>query len=590
MRRFRLEYLSLLFGLCACTVAQGQWATESFQLKAGWTAVYLHVDASHATISQLVAADPNNPIEEIWLWVPATSSQQFFNDPQQPTATSAQWLRWDRYWGASSPLQRLVGNAAYLVRVRADVPSYTWTLKGKPVPPHLSWTSTGLNFIGFSTPRTNPPTWGSFLGPDRALHANAEIYHYPGGPFSEYNPARVLALRTTPLRRGQAYWVRAEEENRYFGPFSFSLQSAGGIHFYDRVGQYRVRLRNATDQALTVTGTLRASDTSPSGEAFGIPPLLLRGELDMAHLTYGFSRFAAGPQSWTLAPKDQPGAEIEITLGLDRSVMTGPAGTQYAGIFRLSDSLGHSHFDFPVSAQVASDEGLWIGNALVTQVQHYLVKYEAKHAGGLAQAEEGSYIVSEIDESLGAVARPFPLRLIVHNSGSGATLLQRVYIGHQTPDHLVVTRSESTLQPTLLPGARRISVAHLPWSENNTAWAFNSKLGQGADISVTVPLHYDDHGSNPFVHTYHPDHDNRNATYSQTLPQGAESYGVTRDIRLHVTPLTGDFNAVTGSSTTLSGLYEETITLRGRGLAARQFLVRGAFALNRVSDIGHLTD
>ncbi len=572
--------------------AAAQWTTETFELKSGWTAFYLHIDPSHATINTLLAADPNSPIDEIWLWVPGTGAMQFYDSPEQPTDGSTQWLKWTRNLGPASPLQRLVPNAAYLISVRRD---YTWTLTGRPVPPHLSWTSTGMNFLGFSTPRAGPPTWESFLGPDTSLHAYAEIYFYPGGKLGSKNPMLLLDLRNARVRRGQAYWVRAEEYNRYFGPFELSLQSAGGILFHDRLGQYRLRLNNATNQSITVTGTLLPSVAPPAGQIpiADTPPLLMRGELDLTDLTYAFTRFSEGPQTWSLAPRGQPGSEIEITLGLDRSLMSGQPGTVFAGILRLSDSLGHSQFDLPVSAEVASDAGLWVGNALVTEVQHYLAEYELTNTGGPAQAADGSYIVTGIDESLGPVSRPFPLRLIVHNSGQGdARLLQRVYIGHQTTENVVIARRESVLHPSLLSAARRISVVHLPWSDENVSWAFSGRLRLGADISVTVPIHYDDQASNPFVHSYHPDHDNRDATFNQTLPQGFESYGVTRILRLQVIPplADGDFVSLTGSSTTLSGLYEETLILEGRNGAQRQLQTRGAFALNRISDIATIAD
>ena len=62
---------------------------EEFQFKAGWNAVYLHIDASHATLNELVGSDPDNPIEEIWIWVPPSRGMQFFDNP--PTADRRQF-------------------------------------------------------------------------------------------------------------------------------------------------------------------------------------------------------------------------------------------------------------------------------------------------------------------------------------------------------------------------------------------------------------------------------------------------------------------------------------------------------------------
>jgi hypothetical protein len=47
---------------------------------------------------------------------------------------------------------------------------------------------------------------------------------------------------------------------------------------------------------------------------------------------------------------------------------------------------------------------------------------------------------------------------------------------------------------------------------------------------------FNDHASNPFLRTYHPDHDNLDATFKQELPQGSESYtDLTRETALSVT-------------------------------------------------------
>ncbi|MCC5804796.1 MAG: hypothetical protein JJU00_00585 [Opitutales bacterium] len=592
--RFRGHALTAALFL-TCLTAHAQWTTEQFELKAGWNAVYLHIDASHATLNQLVGSDPENPIEEIWVWSPPGPALQFFDSLQAPQSGSTEWLRWDRYWAGASPMQRLPGNAAALVRVADGTPDYTWTLVGKPVPPAQRWTSSGMNFIGFPTPRTSPPTWGDFLGPARSLHDHAEIYRYVGGPFSATNPQRIHApqLRNTPLHRNQAYWVRSEEYNRYFGPFEVELQHPNGIQFGTRSGQFRIRIRNRIEEPVTVTARLLPSGPAPAGEPVvaGNVPLLLRGEQDMSDLTFPFTRFSEEDGAFTLAPVGQAGANIEVVVGLDRFALEGIPGDHFAGILRVSDDAGMTLIDLPVSAGIASTEGLWVGNALVGEVAHYLVDYAVDGTGGLAQDEDGAYIAEEIDESFGAVARAFPLRLIIHNNGSGnATLLQRVYHGMIDDENTVLTKDQSVLHPDRLASARRISAAHLPWTSGNASWTFNGPLNEAAEIETTVFAPYDDHAANPFVHTYHPDHDNLDARFEQTLPQGVESYGIERRITLRVQAPGGDFANVTAGSGTLSGTYEETVLLHGRDGASRTYRSRGAFALNRVSEIATLTD
>ena len=172
--------------------AQAQWLTQAIDLKPGWNAVQLHVDASHDTLANLVAADAANPILEVWFWAPTVSTMQFVQGPQEPVASSSQWVSWLRSASATSPLQRLAGNAAYLVRVGNNVSSYTWNVKGRPVPPSYQWTTTGLNFLGFPTAPVSPPFFDAFLAQAPELRQNAEIYQYPGGKLGANNPAPGL--------------------------------------------------------------------------------------------------------------------------------------------------------------------------------------------------------------------------------------------------------------------------------------------------------------------------------------------------------------------------------------------------------------
>jgi hypothetical protein len=104
-------------------------------------------------------------------------------------------------------------------------------------------------------------------------------------------------------------------------------------------------------------------------------------------------------------------------------------------------------------------------------------------------------------------------------------------------------------------------------------------------LTTTVGTAYDDQSSNPFLHTYHPDHDNLDATFQNELAQGYESYGITRQITLNVSPPGNDFNSLTSGAQSLGGYYLETITLSGLGGATRNFYVSGAFALTRISTI-----
>jgi len=582
---------ALLLAGSVCSYAQ--WQTQSLLIKPGWSAVYLHVDASYQSIDQLVGADLTNPIAELWLWQP-NPTMQFASSPQTPTVANSQWINWARIGsGINSTLTTLVPNGAYLVHSLATT-NFVWKLKGKPVAPQYHWTISGLNFIGFPTVPNNPPPFDSFLSLAPTLQSLAEIYQYPGGALGPTNPARLFAYHTTPVTRGQAFWIRAGTTfNNYFAPFEVALPSGGsGVVFGDSVSQYTFRLRNTTGTNLTVTLRLAASEPPPTGQTaiVAVPPMLVRGNLDTTTLTYGYTTLSAsGGQNWTLTPQGQDGSDIVVVLGINRYTMTNNPGALYAGILQFTDSLGFSEVDVPVSAQVSSTAGLWVGAANVTQVANYLNIYQRDASNSVVVSSNGSYVITGVNTNLGTVAKSFPLRLIVHNNGSTAVLLQRAYYGLRQGTNLVVATQESLLDPAHLDTARRVSATHLPWTSTNATWSFNGPLTPGGTLVTTVLLPYDDQASNPFLHTYHPDHDNLDSTFKTELQQGAESYQVSRTITLNVTAPGNDFTSLTSAGQTLSGNYLETIVLGGLGGASRTFNVAGQFALNRISAIPILT-
>ncbi len=576
--------------LCSILPVSAQWSTQSFDLVPGWNAVYLHVDASHETLSALVGSDAASPIQEVWRWQPAPGTAQFVTSPQLPTTTGSRWVSWSRVDGAAAELQRLTADAAYLVRIDGAA-GYRWDLKGKPAPPGYLWTSTGLNFIGFPTPTVAAPTFESFLSPAPSLRHGAEVFRYEGGELGPSNPALVFAFRTTTVRRGEAVWIRAGGSfNNYYGPFELALDNRSGMDFGPDVSLSRFRLKNLTTSPLTVTLRQLASEAPPVGQApiAGPPPLLLRGALNLDQPTHAFAILAAGPQVISLAPAGRTGSEAEVFLGLNRSRMPGQPGAIYAGILRLADSLGFSQIDVPVSARVPSRSGLWVGAASVDTVRHYLRTYPSNPDGTLPLSATGAYVPGPTNTSPGAVSRAFPLRLIVHCDGTNSTLLQRVFHGLDAGTNRIVSTREALLDPRFRDSARRISAGHLPWSGANAGWEFDHPLGSTNIVRVTVPLSHDDQSSNPFLHTYHPDHDGRDSVTGSPLERGMESYDVTRVMTLTTSAPGDDFESLTENSTLIRGTYSETVTLRGLGSSTRQFDSSGQFLLNRVSEISPL--
>jgi hypothetical protein len=192
------------------------------------------------------------------------------------------------------------------------------------------------------------------------------------------------------------------------------------------------------------------------------------------------------------------------------------------------------------------------------------------------------------------VASPYPLRLIMHRDQSAnVKLMQCVYVGTLPGNVSGIATRESLLQAGSVANAVRISSIHLPASEQNLPWTCTGDLTQGQTVQSTVQINHNDHESNPFLHTYHPDHDNLVADFASGQPVGRESYSIERDIKLTFNTSGNDFNSLTRSSKRLSGIYEETLTLIGLAGAGpvneKSYAMKGVFVINRISDITTLT-
>ena len=295
--------------------------------------------------------------------------------------------------------------------------------------------------------------------------------------------------------------------------------------------------------------------------------------------------------TWTLAPQNQQGSTVVLGVGINRSTLPATPGLNYAGMLRFTDSLGFTEVDIPVSAQSANYAGLWLGNAVFSQVASYLKTYQTNADGSMAQNTNGAFVVSSINTNLGPVASSatYPIRLILHNDGTNVNLLQRVFYGSDVNSNTIVATAETALDPAQLGSARRISAVHFPWTPTNQPWLFTGQLGPAGALSTATTIPYDDQANNPFLHTYHPDHDNLDATFQNQQPIGVESYQIDRQISLTIGAPGDDYLSLTQFGQSFSGAYAETWTLTGIGFATRTFNVAGSFTINRISPIPVLT-
>jgi hypothetical protein len=252
---------------------------------------------------------------------------------------------------------------------------------------------------------------------------------------------------------------------------------------------------------------------------------------------------------------------LDLQFGIDRTQLTGTPDALYASFLRITDSANMSNVLLPTSAQPSSPAGLWTGKA------------------------EVSTVTSTVAGSPGATTnRAFPLRVNIHVDASGvARLLSQAYIGTlDTSGHPVgICTRESALLADKKADALRLVSSQMPLDR---ALSGSGAFTVGSALSFTVTIPFDD-PTNPFVHTYHPDHDNRDARLA-ALPAGVESYNLTRRITFTFTAAPPDGSTITGWGTTIyGGTYAETI----EGLHKTPLTVGGTFVLRRISEIAAIT-
>ncbi|MGV3772154.1 MAG: WD40/YVTN/BNR-like repeat-containing protein [Verrucomicrobiales bacterium] len=231
------------------------------------------------------------------------------------------------------------------------------------------------------------------------------------------------------------------------------------------------------------------------------------------------------------------------------------------------------------------------GGALYT-LNRTFASYTVDPATGLVQDQNGLYLSSGVNTNMARVGNAFPLRLIIHNQAESnhVNLLQRVYIGQgRNITNAVVATRESFLDADQLASARRITATHLPFSIENNHWLTAGAIQPGSVVIFTVVESYKDQASNPFLHTFNPNHDNLDANFKSVLPLGIESYNITRAIRLTFTGVSNDFSSLTASAQSRDGVYEETMTIGAQGGASRDFKFSGSFNLQLISPIATLT-
>jgi hypothetical protein len=399
-----------------------------------------------------------------------------------------------------------------------------------------------------------------------ALAANSKVYKYVGGELGPSNPVQIFSPSTEPLDATQGYWFSAELVGNFNAPLEVSLSTGSALDFGRNGNIITARLYNRSSSIATIAIAPVASAAAPASQetiAASVP--ITQRTFDAATATWTEALLDAGGITQVIAP----GSTVELSFGISRAEMTAAAGSLYASFLRFTDSASLTDLLLPVRARTSSFAGLWVGDALVSAV-------ESKPESDEVTATSSSY----------------PLRYIVHVDDSGtARILSQVFLGQLdvAGNARGLCTKESGLLSSAKSGAARIVAAHLPLDRVLTA---TGAVGNDTTLTQTIDIPFND-PTNPFVHKYHPDHDNKSASGS-ALTAGQESYNVSREVTFTFTASPPEGSIITGwGSSVIGGNYAETIqglSKDTRGVGTGDGIqLSGTFELRRVSEIGELT-
>ena len=544
---------------------------QSFQLQPGWNAIYVELEPTEKDISRVFAG---LPVASVWRHIPNDGGARFIRDPAEGLDNLEGWFGWfpePRPEAFLSTLFSISAHTAYLVRLEGSA-SRTLTIRGRPRLLPARWQPDAFTLTGLPVSATAAPTFADYFSASSA-HVGQPIYRLGSGGQWQ----RVASPATTAIEPGVAYWIFTRGNSSYQGRLGVILDQSERLEYSAARDEIRVVLRNLSDLPGSVQIRRIAGDGLPltylnedpeTGET-GWPDLQQSLVFDVAaggevFLTLGVrrSQFTADRMDEVLEISDEHGQRVWLAAGGDT---TQPLGLQRQAKGPKSAAVGFA--------------GLWVGEVQVTAVS------EAQRAGTEPRP----------------VVRPFEQRVLIHVDASGQARLLKDVIqmwqdGTTRPSSVdpnfnevdVPGRHVLVTDPALIglytgpvnrdgvPVGLRFSTVAYDFAGNEIE--LDGLFAPGGEVSGSVVI-----GSNlptnPFLHRYHPDHDNLDP---QFLNPAVEAYQVVRNLRFEFAaqdPL--GRNPPGWGDSIVGGTFSESIT----GLHKNPIFSAGQFRLRRVSAV-----
>ncbi len=531
--------ISVVLFLLFSKVSVAQTTTQNFTLKPGWNAIYLEVQPEDNKWEELIN---NIPIVSIWTLNPNSSSVEFVQDPDTLMPEQETWLAY--LPGQPEILNNsftAVGGTPYLVKL-GGAETVEWPVTGKPVQPEIEWKANSYNLVGFHLEPGNEPFFTTFFETSPA-HQSLDIYRLA----DNFTWEKVNYPATTQMKHGEAVWIFSSGDSDFTGPLSVELEQGKEMDYRTQLMEQKITLKssvgfdttiNLLNKDITLVHWVNASNNG-SGNA-------------------GWKNMETGVTVPTIANE-----ETDVRLGIVRTSIS--AGSTTGSVLEVKDGQG-MRIQIPVLAERTSNTGLWVGSVVVNKV---------------TQPGENSTPTPTPAE--------FQFRIILHvDDGGNTTLLKEVtqMWDSENSEHVLVANQSQLVNYTGVslrdgkPVGRRVSSTVFGFSTPQTMMgAFGSSL---ATIITIAP----EHSTNPFLHRYHPDHNNLDELYkpNDTID---EVYKITRTINLDFQSTDPEFpeGALLGwGDSSNGGIYRETLG----GLHKDNINVEGTFRVQKVSSISEL--
>ncbi|MBT3294299.1 MAG: hypothetical protein HN919_06825 [Verrucomicrobia bacterium] len=587
----RLSLFLSLFVLSSLP-ATAQWQTQDIALEPGWNAVQLLVQPSQSGCSAVFS---NTPVDRVFWWRKETTSFEFHLDPADLVPRSADWEYWFAHDSGASSFGALLAGETYQIMVDSNAAPFVLSVKGQVVLNPKRWVAGEQNLVGLPVIPGETMNFGDFFGfsPNFDINSSAETLFRVAADGSSQ---RIWQPFLTGIRRGEAYWVTAGDDASDFnGPTRVTLRSGGRqLDFGASVAPRTLVIENGTVTNRTIRIRQLPSEAPPAdggGPALiGMVPLVFRQNLtDDDYI----------PLPLDFVTNVLPESSLELNLAPDPARLTnGVADAAWQSVLSVTDENNTEHSVATVDSRLGvrcagsltellESTGLWVGTVKAQKVNR------ARTRVGVDPTWDTTLPVP--------VSQAFEFRVIFHVNEAGEThLLQRVLVawlpdgdvvdtpaGAYTNGVIELLSDETEAEAYLLahPDATitRISSTCFPFME---PVAGTGGFGASASLVCMVELPYDD-PVNPFVHRYHPDHDNQE--YFNDVPtalgEGKESFTIQRTLWFDFSPT--DPEAGAGSPqwgvTRTGGSFREQI----QGLN-KTIYVAGSFRLQKISDVGVL--